>query len=321
MKKTVLQTSSFILLILIVSLTSCVSSQSFLPVKGNGESVDRKFNVSDFDAIDVSGGFDVVLVQGNSEEVTLTAQENLFEYITVSVDQGTLKIYTENNIMSTRQMKARIAFKNIGKLRVSGGGDVTGETEVNVPDLDVELSGGGDLTTTIKTDELRCHISGGGDAKIDGNIKYYFLELRGGGDVESTVAAENIDCNISGGGNIDLRSKEMVSTATIDINGGGNVNADINAEKLNISVSGGGDATLNGKASEFGITVNGGGDILAGNFQTVNTSFTASGGSDVRVNASGEIAGQISGGGDVYYSGSLENISVNTSGGSEIHKE
>jgi hypothetical protein len=38
---------------------------------------DKKFDVSGFNGIDVSGGFDVTLVQGNTESLILTAQENL----------------------------------------------------------------------------------------------------------------------------------------------------------------------------------------------------------------------------------------------------
>ena len=126
------------LMLLFMTFSSCISSQSFLPVKGTGESVDKKINVSGFQRIDVSGGFDVVLVQGNSEGVTLTAQENLFQYITVKVDQGVLKIYTEKNIQPTKQMRARILFQNMSNLNVSGGGDIVCETPVHVPDLGVD---------------------------------------------------------------------------------------------------------------------------------------------------------------------------------------
>jgi hypothetical protein len=83
-------------------LSSCISSQSFFPVKGNGDIVDKTFNITDFHGIEVSGGFDVTLSQGTSEGVTLSAQENLFEYIQVEVVQGVLKIYTDGNLMPTR---------------------------------------------------------------------------------------------------------------------------------------------------------------------------------------------------------------------------
>jgi len=321
MKKNTTYSSVLVLLFLFIALSSCISSQSFVPVKGKGASVERNFTVSGFSGIDVSGGFDVILVQGNAEGVVLTAQENLFEHITVKVDQGILKIYTENNIMATQPMKARVSYKNIDNLKVSGGGDVTGETPVNVSRLDVVLSGGGDLTTIINTSELSCHISGGGDAAINGDIKKYELELSGGGDLQSEITAGAIFCNISGGGDVTLKCKDKATEGNIKISGGGDLTVNINTEKLYCSVSGGGDASLSGQASAFEITVNGGGDIFADKLITTTTVFHASGGSDVYVNVAAELSGEISGGGDVYYSGSPDKVSLDTKGGSEVHKQ
>jgi hypothetical protein len=321
MNKTHINSCTPVLLVLFVMLSSCISSQSFLPVKGSGASLDKNFSVSDFHGIEVSGGFDVTLVQGNTENLILTAQENLFEHITVKVDQGILKIYTENNIMATQPLKARIMYKSIDKIRVSGGGDVKSETPVNVPNLGMDISGGGDLSAVINTDELECRISGGGDAKINGNIKRYEFNLSGGGDLTSEVAANSVFFEISGGGDVTLTCSEKVIDTDISISGGGDLTVEMNVEKIKCSVSGGGDATLAGQASQLEITVNGGGDVFAGKFITGSTKFQVSGGSDIHVNVSRELTGNISGGGNVYYSGSPENVTVDAKGGSEIHRQ
>jgi hypothetical protein len=310
-----------IFMIILMMLASCTYSQSIFPVKGSGTPINRDFDVSGFHSIDVSSGFDVILIQGNSESVTITAQENLFEYFTVKVDNGILKIYSRNNIWATQPLKARITYKNIDHLNVSGGGDVTSETPVNVEELGVIISGGGDFSSVINSGEVKCHISGGGDAEIKGDIKDYYLDMSGGGDLKSEVNAGVISCTIGGGGDLFLNSKEKSADAIIDVNGGGDMEIQINTEKLRCTVSGGGDADLSGQAAEFEINLNGGGDVNAGDLITRTTSFNVSGGSDIRVNASQEISGYISGGGDVYYTGNPERVSVDAKGGSEVHKE
>ena len=321
MKRAVLYRLNMILLILFFIPAFCMSSLPFQPKKGSGTPMDKNFNVSDFHGIDVSGGFDVILVQGNAEGLLLTAQENLFEHITVKVDQGILRIYTDNTILSTKPMIARISFKSIDNLKVSGGGDVACKTSVDVQKLDVHISGGGDLNGVINADKLTCQISGGGDALITGNIKNYTLDMSGGGDVTSYIAAGNIACNVSGGGDITLRVKEKAADAQVAISGGGDATVELNVEKLKCSVSGGGDATLTGQASIFELEVKGGGDVNAGNLLTETTSFNVSGGSDIHVHVSKELKGTISGGGNVYYSGNPVNSSVDTKGGSKIYKE
>lgn len=307
--------------ILLFVASSCVTSQSSFPVRGSGPVTDKNYDVSNFQGIQVSGGFDVVLVQGNSEGVVLSAQENLFEYITVKVEGGILKIYTEKNFMQTKGMKARISLKSISSLKVSGGGDVTSESGLNVPKLAIELSGGGDIKTSLTTDLMDCNISGGGDLNLDGTIKEYNLRMSGGGDVKSDVVTGNMDCLISGGGDMDIRSKEKISNAHFEISGGGDLRIDVAADILKCSVSGGGDASLNGRAGNLDISVSGGGDVNAGGMVAQNVKFNANGGSDLHINASNELTGYISGGGNLYYSGDPSVKNIEAKGGSEVRKE
>jgi hypothetical protein len=312
---------SLIFLIPSLMLVSGAYSQAIIIVNGTGPSIDKKLNVSDFKGIDVSSGIDVILVQGNSESLTLTAQENLFEYITAKVDNGTLKIYARNNLRPTKPMKARITFQEISNLKVSGGGDTYCETPVNVEALDVYISGGGDFRSVINSEKLKCSISGGGDAEIEGKTKDYNITVSGGGDLKSKVNAGIITCRIGGGGDLYLKNEAQASEADIDIDGGGDVDMKMNAEKLKCSVSGGGDALISGQASVFEININGGGDADAKNLITEITTFNVRSGSDIRVNASKELSGYISGGGDVYYSGNPAKVSIDARGGSEVHKE
>ncbi len=312
---------SLIFLILSMMLCSSACSQTFLPVRGTGPAIDKKINVSDFKGIDVSSGIDLILVQGSSESLLLTAQENLFEYITAKVENGTLRIYSRNNLRPTQPMKARVTFRNISTLRVTGGGDTYSDTPINVDALDANISGGGDFSSVINSEALKFNISGGGDAEIEGKTNDYKISVSGGGDLESKISAGITSCRIVGGGDLLLRNEAQASEADIEISGGGDADIKISTEKLKCTVSGGGDAIINGKASAFDINISGGGDADAKNLLTEITSFNVRGGSDIRVNASKELSGHISGGGDVYYSGNPAKVSVDAGGGSEVHKQ
>lgn len=309
------------LLALFTGMSSCVTSQSFMPIRGTGSLVDKTINVSGFHAIDVSNGFDVILVQGSSEGLTLTAQENLFEHITTKVEQGVLKIYTDRNIIESKGLKAKIAFKSIDDLKVSGGGDVVSETTLDVPNLNISMTGGGDINARINTGDLKCRVSGGGDVAIDGTFKGYDMNLTGGGDLKSAISAAHILCEVSGGGDVSVNSRDKSADATVSMTGGGDLQMEVNADNLKCSISGGGDATFTGTASSFDITINGGGDVKARDLATVKTMFHANGGSAMHLNASKELTGYISGGGDLYYTGNPGVVNIDAKGGSEVHRE
>ena len=321
MKKQFLTYVSGLFILALTAMTSCISSQSFFPVKGNGMAVDKNFKISGFNEIEVSGGFDVILSQGSDEGVVLTAQENLFEFIHVEVAQGVLKIYTDGNIMPTKSMKAEIAFKNINHVDVSGGGDVSATADIKAEDLVFEISGGGDLFTTVNTGNLGCRLNGGGDARINGKSNKVDVNMSGGGDLESLISASVIFCDLSGGGDLTLKCDEEASEVNIDLTGGGDADVSIQAQKVKCSLSGGGNAGFSGKATDLEVTLSGGGDLNASDFETTTATFQANGGSDIHLRVSRELKGNISGGGDVYYYGSPEIVTVDARGGSEVHKQ
>lgn len=307
--------------LILALFTSCISSQSFMPVKGIGSAIEKSYDVSGFNGIDVSGGFDVILSQGESESVVLRAQENLYEYIHVEVDNGILRIYTKNNLWPTRPLEARIMFRDINRLNVSGGGDVTAETIIKAADLDINMSGGGDLETNVNADDLSCHISGGGDANINGSAAKINIQMTGGGDLESTINAEVIFCSISGGGDLKLMSDKEATEVRFEITGGGDADARVNTADLNCFLSGGGNAKLYGKATNLNIHLTGGGDVHASGLDVTSAIFEVSGGSDLHLQVKQELKGNITGGGDLYYSGSPEIVSVDARGGSEVHRQ
>lgn len=320
MKNTLFKLPGLCASILLI-FSACVSSQSFIPVKGSGMAVEKSFNVSGFTGIEVSGGFDVILSQGESESVTLQAQENLYKYIHVEVEQGILRIYTENNLWPTEPLKAKIMFSDITRLHVSGGGDVKAENRIKAEGLEIALSGGGDITADVDVTELNCSISGGGDARLNGSANKFDINMTGGGDLESTMNAGTLFCRLSGGGDLKLRSEIEATEIKFELSGGGDADAVLNTSDLTCTLSGGGNASLSGKASHLDLNLNGGGDIHASELKVTTADFDVSGGSDLHLNVSEEIKGNISGGGDVYYSGSPEVVTIDARGGSEVHRQ
>lgn len=306
---------------ILLFFNACMSSQSFIPVKGSGSAVDKTFNVSGFTGIEVSGGFDVMLSQGESESVVLNAQENLYKHIHVEVEQGVLKIYTDNNLWPTEPLKAKIMFRDINHLDVSGGGDVESTGGIKAETFKVQMSGGGDLAAEIQASDLSCNMSGGGDAKLKGSAVKFDINMTGGGDLEAEMNAGSMNCRLSGGGDLKLRSEAETSQIDLQLSGGGDADAVLNTPDLKCSLSGGGNAKLSGKAVNMELNLNGGGDVHASELDVTKAHFEVSGGSDLHLKVSEELTGNISGGGDVYYSGSPEVVTIDARGGSEVHQE
>ena len=61
-------------------------------IKGNGNVVTIERSTDDYDAIAVSGWFNVILVDGQEGKLSIEGEENLLEYIKTEVKEGKLVI-------------------------------------------------------------------------------------------------------------------------------------------------------------------------------------------------------------------------------------
>ena len=128
----------------------------------------QKRNVSGFHAIEVSGGIDLYLSQGEEAVAVSAAKTEYRDKIMTEVKDGVLKIWfdwknSSKFDWSNRKMKAYVSFKDINRLEGSGGSDINVDGSIKVAKLEMEISGGSDFDGKVETDELKIQASGGSD--------------------------------------------------------------------------------------------------------------------------------------------------------------
>ncbi|MDH4207080.1 MAG: DUF2807 domain-containing protein, partial [Desulfobacteraceae bacterium] len=123
--------------------------------------------LSDFAIVDAGSGFKVNITQANSYRITITADDNLFEYIQVTKTGSTLTIRLDSGIsFQTSTLKAEITMPDLQELQFSGGvnGTVTGF--VSSHDFRAELSGGSALKMEGEANNLTATGSGGSSLEL-----------------------------------------------------------------------------------------------------------------------------------------------------------
>ena len=181
----------------------------------------EKRNVSGFHAIEVGGGIDLYLSQGE-EAVAVSASKNEYRAkIKTEVKDGVLKIWYEWNSnlrfdWSNHKLKAYVSFKDIDRLEGSGGSDISIDGSIKVAKLAMEVSGGSDFDGKIETDELKIHSSGGSDVNISGKASRLTIDASGGSDFKGYDLVSDI-CNVEASGGSDIHvtvNKELSANAS-----------------------------------------------------------------------------------------------------------
>jgi hypothetical protein len=181
----------------------------------------EKRNVSGFHAIEVGGGIDLYLSQGE-EAVAVSASKNEYRAkIKTEVKNGVLKIWYEWNSnlrfdWSNHKLKAYVSFKDIDRLEGSGGSDISVDGSIKVAKLAMEVSGESDFDGKVETSELNIQASGGSDVRISGKTDRLIIDASGGSDFKGYDLASDI-CNVEASGGSDIQvtvNKELSANAS-----------------------------------------------------------------------------------------------------------
>ena len=207
-------------LFLLVALAMATTAQKVI----NDANAEKR-NVSGYHAIQISGGIDLYLSQGD-ESVAVSASETKFrDRIKTEVENGILKIYVERNEKNNghididwgkRKMKAYVSFKSLDALNGSGGSDIRVDGSIKVMKLALHISGGSDFEGNVDITDLKVNASGGSDVNISGAVKKLDIDASGGSDFNGYELTADI-CNLeaSGGSDINITvNKELSATAS-----------------------------------------------------------------------------------------------------------
>ncbi|MFD1615224.1 head GIN domain-containing protein [Gelatiniphilus marinus] len=222
-----------VLAILSLTLFSCnfdINMNSGVKGNGNVQIVDRTVTES-FLAIKATEGLDVYLTQGNSESISVEADENLHELILTEVIDGVLKIHTSQNIGKATAKKVMVSFKDVSAITSTSGSDVYSTNTISANHLKLKSTSGSDMELDVNTSILECKSTSGSDLKLSGKTNKLIAEATSGSDIKaSNLIAESSEVKATSGADISVNTvKELTAKAT----SGGDIKYYGNPEKVN----------------------------------------------------------------------------------------
>ncbi len=231
-------------LVLTLFIVGIANAQWGKKIKGNGKEVTIERSTADYEAISVSGWFDVDLVEGAEGNITLKGEENLLEYIITEVKDGKLVVkvkkgYYLQSSWSKGSIYITIPVEQINSVSMSGSGDLVGKTRLKANDFSTSMSGSGDLSLTVEATNMSVSVSGSGDMKLQGSTENLEVQISGSGDVHAyELIADNVNAQVSGSADIEVTANEMLKAR---VSGSGDISYRGNPKKIDSKTSGSGD--------------------------------------------------------------------------------
>lgn len=238
------------LVFLSLVMTSCYDG-----VVGKGDVLTREYSFEAFSGIRYDLPGKVIYEQGEPF-VSVTTNENLFEYFDFRVDGPNLRLQLVDHIqiMDYDKLLIKISSPDLSRFETDGSGDLISEKPVHVKDklnlkidgsgeikmseltadrLDLEIDGSGDIRINkLVVDRMECNVDGSGDFVLDGSADKFEIDIDGSGSVlASNLKINKIDIDINGSGNCYVWAVKEIK---LRINGSGSVyykgNPDVKSE-------------------------------------------------------------------------------------------
>jgi len=188
--------------IIVAVIIAAVAGFQFLLVGrviGSGNLVTRYMDFEDFTAVRIGTAFKVEIAQSTSYGVSITADDNVFDYIQVSKTGEKLTIgLAPNHNYYGITLRAKITMPELRELALTGATRCTINRYGSTQGLNVDISGASNLSMEdVSTGDVKIVISGAstvtGGMMVSGNTK---LIVSGGSrvELEGTSDVLDIDC-------------------------------------------------------------------------------------------------------------------------------
>ena len=226
----------FILSIIVICFNEC--SILGACVEAEGEVVTTEVKLDKFSKIELKGASKVTLHQGEIQNVTITATQNIIDLLNRDVKSDEWEIKFNRCLESVEDISIDITIPDIEELSVEGSGSIIGDGLISSNLLELSVDGSGELNLNLDVKELESEINGSGDLKLKGTTKTHDIEINGSGDVEAyELTADEATIEINGSGDVKL---DVSYSLDVEVNGSGDVYYRGNVKKIDSDISGSG---------------------------------------------------------------------------------
>jgi hypothetical protein len=204
------------LMMLTMVLHTAISAQGNKQVlEGNGNLVKREIKPASFDVLNASGIYELKLVQGNTESVTIEADDNLQELFQVSNNGSSLVINMKKlegrNLRTKNKMQVVVTFKNLKSMQLKTIGNVVSDQELRFNDLEIKNRSVGNISLQLVAGKLSIDNSSVGNTKISGKADDAQIKNNGVGSLEAgNLMVQTIYIENEGVGNAEVHAVQSL---------------------------------------------------------------------------------------------------------------
>jgi hypothetical protein len=203
--------------------------------------------VSNFSAVSVSAGIELLITQGSSESAKIVANSDVIDEVEITTSGNTVKVGWKSNWgfknHNNRNAKVYINYKKLNNISASSGSSVKTENPLKTDHLDASASSGASIDAKVECNDLEVSISSGASSAFTGKTTNLRAEASSGASANLlNLTAENATAKASSGASLKVYATKALETTA---SSGGDIRYKGDASLRNSSSRSGGVSKIN----------------------------------------------------------------------------
>jgi len=205
----------FITLIASVTAFSTLQAQkhdkSTPRIEGSGNVITRDVAVQSFDELSASGIFNVLLTQGNKEQVKIEADDNLQDLFEVKTEGSKLiiRMKKDSNINTKKTLKVYVTFRTLKNMELKMVGNVSSAENLSFQDLKIKNSSVGSVDLRMTANTVNVDNESVGNVKLNGKADNAVIKNNGVGSIQAAgFVVQKMDIDNNGVGHAEVNAEK-----------------------------------------------------------------------------------------------------------------
>jgi hypothetical protein len=179
--------------------------------------VTEQREVSPFNRVDFRGIGRLILSQGEQQSVTVSASDAVISHVRTDVREGVLVLSFRwwpgmiFRFLELKTLEVRLVVEDLAGLKVSGAGIVESRERVQVEEMELQLSGAGEVHLQLHGQRIDTHLTGAGRIVLWGKAEEQNIHLTGAGSVQAErLVTRSAQVHSSGAGECRIHATESL---------------------------------------------------------------------------------------------------------------
>lgn len=219
-------------------------------IKGSGRLVVRTTEVPPFHEVEASRGVQVILTDGEPGSATISADDNLLEYVSVRSAGERLVIGLDPKLVSVSNPHITVTLPTDGRIRLleaSSGAGIEAQRVLTASELKLHASSAACLR--VETEAKRCEAEASSGAGIEARLRSEegCAHVTSGARIDFSGTADRCKAEASSGGHFDGRN---LTTSQCNVRASSGANASVHCtDQIDAHASSGGHITYTGSCT------------------------------------------------------------------------